>query len=174
MFNPLSIVGKLPAPVMVLMTSALIGTAVFASASTLDITGGTMQSGTYADLECDLDGVEPRFVLALDNIALVESVYVQDVDDACHGQTIALQMHLGWDDDSNDYDESLSPLTEVVQYGVPTHFQFDDPVPSKDLDGLTITIFNKVDFTQEGDNQEDDDQEEKGKGKSDKGKSGKK
>ena len=150
MFNPfniLSIVGKLPAPVMVLMTSALIGTAVFASASTLDITGGTMQSGTYADLECDLDGVEPQFVLASDDITLVKSVYVQDVDEACYGQTIALQMHLGWDDDSEDYDESLSPLHQIVQYGEPTHFDFENPVPSEDLDGLTITIFNEVDFT---------------------------
>lgn len=148
MFNPLSIVGKLPAPVMVLLTSALIGTAVFASASTLDITGGTMQSGTYADLECDLDGVEPQFVLAPDNIALVESVYVQDVNEACDGETIALQMHLGWDDDGDGYDESLSPLHQIVRHGVPTHFDFVNPVSSEDLDGLTITIFNEVDFTE--------------------------
>ena len=82
--------------------------------------------------------------------AKIVNLSVQDVDEACHGQTIALQMHLGGDDDGDDsevYDESLSPLHQIVHYGEPTHFDFEDPIPSEDLDGLTITVFNEVDFT---------------------------
>jgi hypothetical protein len=72
-----------------LAVGTLVFGAVVASASSLDVQGGTVQVGTDASLACDTDGVTVAW--NTNNLGIVTSAQVSGVNDsACAGQRLYL------------------------------------------------------------------------------------
>ncbi|MGD8199120.1 hypothetical protein ACQE98_00480 [Ornithinimicrobium sp. W1679] len=114
-----------------LITAVLGGTTVatlaFASASMLNVDGGTIQAGGDSTLYCDTDGVKANWGLDTETNS-VSSVRISGIDAACEGAEMFIKV--------NDVPRVKMTLTDADSQSV----KFPAPVTSESLESIQIWI----------------------------------
>jgi outer membrane biosynthesis protein TonB len=134
----------------VLCAFALTGVA-YAAAAQLIVNGGTLQSGSAANLICDDDGVSLSYTLDGDNN--VTAATVSDIDPACVGAGLNMVVHTSGDQSA----ESAIALAEDVKDIVgndcdpkeitgdesaadPVECMLDEPTSAESIDSIDVSI----------------------------------
>ena len=114
-----------------MITAVLGGTAVatlaFASASMLNVDGGTIQAGGDNTLYCDVDGVKANWGLET-NTNTVTNVRISDIDAACEGADMFVLV--------NGVPRQKITLSAAESQTVP----FPAPVTPESLESIKIWI----------------------------------
>ena len=99
-----------------LAAGAAVSSLAFASASVLNVDGGTIQAGQDTTLSCDADGVKANWGLETDDNS-VRSVRISDIADACVGADMFVSVN-------------GQPAKKVTIAGDQASFAFTAPYPS--------------------------------------------
>jgi hypothetical protein len=121
--------------IMALMAGALVA-AVAVSAATLIVGGGVIQAGTDGDLTCD-DQVDVLGWGFESDDGLVYFVRIGDVDPACDGATMFVQVHDNGGLLLADGEASLDSTT-VPPGGY--SISLDTPTPPQNIGSVTVVI----------------------------------
>lgn len=116
---------------LALVVALVVFGAVYASAASLDVTGGIIQAGNDTDLRCDTDGVYVAGWGLEADTGLVNRVRIAGVDPACAGAELFARVQLAGG--------AITDLDALITTATEYSFNFA-PTPAENITGIYVFI----------------------------------